>query len=177
MSIAYEALGEIERLTNGSKLRRPVAGRGPDGRLTRDPDPSWDWFYALDETERAYISRNFMVDGTTRHRQGIGPDDLEDVNRWLEMVRTARKRENRRASDPLEAEYVAACAPETESVARTPMGYAEIASFLGVKRTTVHQWVNREVMPPADLIVHNLPTWWDTTITRWAEVTDRLPRQ
>lgn len=55
-----------------------------------------------------------------------------------------------------------------------PMGAAEVADFLGVKRTTVHQWQFRGLMPEPSWIVNGAPAWNMNDIIGWAVATDRL---
>lgn len=50
----------------------------------------------------------------------------------------------------------------------TPLGRQEVAALLGVQVGTVRQWQRRGVMPPAELTVSGLPTWWRSTIIDWA---------
>lgn len=56
-----------------------------------------------------------------------------------------------------------------------PLGMKEVAEFLRVKRTTVHQWNFREVLPPRDYTVNGLPAWKRSTIVAWARATGRTP--
>lgn len=103
-----DLLGEIERLTDGNKLARPVATRDRSGRWHRATGAEWDWFYSLPETERTYIQRHYMVDN------GLGPDELatwldcsvdDAMAKWLDAVRAARKPLLSKL-DPLSDEYL-----------------------------------------------------------------------
>lgn len=56
-----------------------------------------------------------------------------------------------------------------------PVGVLEVASRLGVKDRTVHQWLNRGLMPPADFgVVNGSRAWNWLTILGWAGVSGRL---
>jgi hypothetical protein len=99
------------------------------------------------------------------------PSSAKTQRRLAVEARTLRALDSLTLSSVVE--IIAAYAPQIEAVARTPMGYAEIAAYLNVKPRTVNTWKARDILPPADLVVHGLPTWWDTTITRWADVTGR----
>lgn len=55
-----------------------------------------------------------------------------------------------------------------------PMGAAEVAAFLGVKRETVHMWQFRGNMPQASWIVNGAPAWNMPDVVGWAIATDRL---
>lgn len=57
-----------------------------------------------------------------------------------------------------------------------PLGGAEVAGLLEVKRGTVRIWQFRGVFPPPDWEeVNGLPAWRRSTILRWARRTGRLP--
>lgn len=56
-----------------------------------------------------------------------------------------------------------------------PVGIQEIAERLGVKRATVDQWVQRELLPPRDWTVGGRPAWNWPNIQSWAEETRRYP--
>lgn len=77
----------------------------------------------------------------------------------------------------LEAEEAVAAESGPEVVREEPVGPIEVAAMLDVKRSTVHQWQQRRVMPPADLRVSGTPAWWRTTILEWAELTGRTPNR
>lgn len=57
------------------------------------------------------------------------------------------------------------------------LGVPEIADLLGVKRRTVHKWLEgakgRRPFPAHDVIVGGLRAWRRSTVTRWAEQTGR----
>lgn len=56
-----------------------------------------------------------------------------------------------------------------------PVGVLEVAVRLGVKDRTVHQWLNRGLMPPADFgVVNGSRAWNWLTILGWAGVSGRL---
>lgn len=49
-----------------------------------------------------------------------------------------------------------------------PVGLREIAAHLGVRRTTVDQWRQRDLLPPPRWIVGGRPAWELTDIDDWA---------
>lgn len=56
-----------------------------------------------------------------------------------------------------------------------PVGVLEVAARLGVKDRTVHQWLNRGLMPPDDFgVVNGSRAWNWPTILGWAGVSGRL---
>jgi predicted DNA-binding transcriptional regulator AlpA len=55
------------------------------------------------------------------------------------------------------------------------VGMGEIADRLGVARTTVWQWRQRDVLPIPAVIRSNSPLWDWRVIERWARRTGRLP--
>lgn len=56
-----------------------------------------------------------------------------------------------------------------------PVGVLEIASRLGVKDRTVHQWQFRQIMPPPDYASINGGKAWEwKTILKWAGVTGHV---
>src|SRR5437870_9946420 len=55
-----------------------------------------------------------------------------------------------------------------------PVGAAEIAARLGVRRQTVHTWRHRKLMPPPRWTVSGQPAWDWTDIEDWALRTGRL---
>jgi hypothetical protein len=60
-------------------------------------------------------------------------------------------------------------------VAADPVGNAEIAQRLEIEVATVHQWRNRNVLPPADYDSINSSTAWEwRTILHWAGATGRI---
>lgn len=49
-----------------------------------------------------------------------------------------------------------------------PVGARDIAMRLGVERTTVHQWVQRKLLPPPRWVVSGLPCWdWQADVLPW----------
>lgn len=54
-----------------------------------------------------------------------------------------------------------------------PLGLAEIATLLGVKRNTVDQWRTAGLLPAPDGTVGGRPAWWPATIDEWASRTNR----
>lgn len=56
-----------------------------------------------------------------------------------------------------------------------PVGIVEIAERLKVKRATVDQWLQRELLPEASWRVGGRPAWPWQTIHDWADATGRLP--
>lgn len=54
-----------------------------------------------------------------------------------------------------------------------PVGIPEIAEKLGVKRATVDQWIQRNLLPPPDWTVGGRPAWNWVNIRRWAEENGR----
>lgn len=55
-----------------------------------------------------------------------------------------------------------------------PVGIAEIAGRLDVKRQTVDQWRHRGLLPEPEWTVSGNPAWKWQTIERWARDTGRL---
>lgn len=55
-----------------------------------------------------------------------------------------------------------------------PVGILEIAERLDVKRATVDQWLQRDLLPPPEWKVGGRPAWNWATIRRWAVETGRL---
>ncbi len=56
-----------------------------------------------------------------------------------------------------------------------PVGVIEIAKLLDVQDRTVHQWLRRDLLPPADFgIVNGSRVWKRATILKWAGQTGRL---
>lgn len=56
-----------------------------------------------------------------------------------------------------------------------PVGIPEVAERLGVKRSTVDQWRQRDLMPAPQWTIGGRPAWNWGDIEIWAEGTDRLP--
>jgi hypothetical protein len=55
-----------------------------------------------------------------------------------------------------------------------PVGLAEIAERLGVKRQTAGAWRTRRLLPPPRWTVSGQPTWNWPDIEQWARSTARL---
>ena len=55
-----------------------------------------------------------------------------------------------------------------------PVGAAEIAARLGVRRQTVHTWRHRKLMPEPRWTVSGQPAWEWPEIEAWARRTGRL---
>jgi len=55
-----------------------------------------------------------------------------------------------------------------------PVGLAEIAAELGVRRVTVDRWRQRDLLPEPRWTVGGRPAWSLHDILRWARETDRL---
>ncbi len=60
-------------------------------------------------------------------------------------------------------------------VREIPLGIAEIAQLLEVKRATVNMWRARGVLPEPDGFVSDSPYWWPATIRDFAIATNRVP--
>lgn len=58
--------------------------------------------------------------------------------------------------------------------AALPVGILEIAGRLGVRRVTVDQWLQRDLLPPPEWTVGGRPAWDWSNILRWAVETGRL---
>ncbi len=64
----------------------------------------------------------------------------------------------------------------SQSIVReVPLGIAEIAQLLEVKRATVNMWRARGVLPEPDGFVSDSPYWWPATIRDFAIATNRVP--
>ena len=55
------------------------------------------------------------------------------------------------------------------------VGPGEVAERLDVKRTTVHVWRQRQLMPDPLVTVSGVPLWLWPTVRAWAAETRRLP--
>lgn len=55
-----------------------------------------------------------------------------------------------------------------------PVGIVEIAERLGVERSTVDKWRERDLLPAPDFSVGGRPAWNWQNIKRWARKTGRL---
>lgn len=55
----------------------------------------------------------------------------------------------------------------------TPVGVVEIAELLGVRRATVDQWRQRDLLPVPEWTVGGRPAWRMSTILQWAKRTGR----
>lgn len=111
------------------------------------------------------------------HETGMGPDAFRAL--------VARLADEQAADSMFDTdsflrvdEYVidaeeSAAAPAPEVVREMPLGMAEVAELLEVKRGTVAQWRTRGVFPEPELTVGGSPAWWETTVLGWAETTGR----
>jgi predicted DNA-binding transcriptional regulator AlpA len=54
-----------------------------------------------------------------------------------------------------------------------PVGIKEIAERLGVRRTTVDQWLQRKLLPDSTWTVGGRPAWEWSEIEAWAKATGR----
>lgn len=55
-----------------------------------------------------------------------------------------------------------------------PVGLAEIAERLGVKRETAGMWRHRDLLPEPRWTVSGAPAWHWPDVEAWARETDRL---
>jgi predicted DNA-binding transcriptional regulator AlpA len=55
-----------------------------------------------------------------------------------------------------------------------PVGIPEIAERLGVKRATVDQWKQRDLLPEPKWIVGGRPAWDWADIAKWAQQSGRM---
>src|SRR4051812_41769137 len=55
----------------------------------------------------------------------------------------------------------------------TPVGAVEIAALLDVRRATVDQWRQRNLLPQPEWVVGGRPAWRESTILEWAQRTGR----
>lgn len=160
-----DTLAELDQLTRENQLARPIPVRDRWGRYKRDPGGQWDWFYALDADERAYLSRRHM--GGT-----VGPDDIATwqgtdidtaMNRWVAAARRARAH-----ADTLADDY------ETSSVDDNELlGPDEVADLLCVQRNTLAQWRKRGQLPEPYKVLSSLPIWRRCDVIEWAQLTNR----
>ena len=165
MALHSSALSEVERLTRGEMLQRPVPARDARGRLTRDPRGELDWYYALPDSERAFIARRFfVVNGTSVDVVATmaGYPSVDDrADDFVAAVRGARDVRSR----------------ERESVEVWELvSVGEIATALGVVPSAVSNWRNRpgSRMPLPLAVLSCGPIWkWDE-VRQWAEETGRL---
>lgn len=58
-----------------------------------------------------------------------------------------------------------------------PVGVAEIADRLGVKRQTVAVWKVRGLLPEPDVQLAMGPLWAWPSIAKWARKTGRMPNE
>lgn len=49
-----------------------------------------------------------------------------------------------------------------------PLDVEAVAALFGVKRTTVWQWRQRNVLPAPDGYISDKPWWWPSTISQFA---------
>ena len=159
-----EARSELDRLMGGDRMAKPSRS-----------GPMWDEWNSRPARDRKRLE-HFMSPSAA-----MTPDQLAtDLDCSIDVaLRTWRQAcfiaLDGLSSKPFSDDYAPAIADED----REPWGYAEIAEALGVQQRTVHQWIARAnngrlKFPGHDLIVHGLPTWWNTTVLDWAEETGRL---
>lgn len=171
-ALDYDLLGEVARITSENAIRRPVPVRDRWGRWHRDPAGEFDWFYALPELERAYVSRYYMS------ATGVEVDVLAtmtalDIDEWAERfissVRAARHRKMR-SLDVLSEEWGEMSSADDEDEL---MGPDEVASLLVVKRNTLAQWRHRGNLPSPYMVLSGLPIWRRGDVMAFAVITGR----
>jgi len=63
---------------------------------------------------------------------------------------------------------------DLQQAACDPVGLAEIAVRLGVKRQTAGMWRHRGLLPEPSWVVSGQPAWNWPDVERWARQTGRL---
>ncbi len=61
------------------------------------------------------------------------------------------------------------------TIREVPIGLAEIAVLLEVRRPTCDKWRSRGVLPEPDMTISGTPAWWRDTIIGFATHTGRMP--
>lgn len=89
----------------------------------------------------------------------------------------ARETDGRRVAPRFDAKTYPTVAPSHTLVRMAdPVGVIEIAQRLDVQDRTVHMWLYRGLLPPAEYDSINGSRAWEwTTILRWAGDTGRIP--
>lgn len=112
------------------------------------------------------------------HHEGIGTDAYRKLIAKLQDDQSAESMFD--ADSFMVAEVVAEAEAEVRAdnealiVREAPLGMAEIAQLLEVKRSTVHMWSHRGRLPAPDLEVSGVSLWWRASIERWARETGRM---
>ena len=154
--------GELERLTRGEPIARPVPQRDARGRLTRDLAGEWDWYYQLAPAERSHISRRYLKAGGVPLDVVTTMAGYDKVDDWADdFVAAVRASRDRRRATPVDVLEL--------------VSTGEIARALGVRASAVSNWRNRSIGLPLPLVELSCgPVWhWDE-IRNWAENTGRL---
>jgi hypothetical protein len=161
------------------KIRRPRPKRGRNGRMVADAGGEFDWYYALDDTTREYIRRDYMAP------DGLGPDELatqlgttidDAMARWLEVVLANKGLGRYSDVDEWEAESVR-CLEGSGVVDVNPIdivGPVEIAQRLSVGTSAIRQWRRRNLLPPVLTTVSGMDLWDWQIVETWARNTGRL---
>lgn len=160
-----DTLAEVDYLLRDNAMMRPTPVRDRWGRYKRDPGGQWDWFYALDPPERAYISRRHMVE-----RFGIGPDDIatwQDTDIDTAMARFVDAVRRSRTSDPMDDDYAASC--DDDDVTEL-IGPDELATLLCVQRNTIVQWRKRGQLLEPFMTLSGMPIWRKADVRDWAKL-------
>ena len=154
----YSLLGEIDRLLEGNKIRKPRPVRElRGGQWRRDPAGEFDWYYQLPATERAYVSREYMaangapIDALASNAgYGVAVDAFAD-----DLVAAIRAARSRRLTlvDP------DGWNEETPEDDDELLGPAEVADLLNVKRNTLAKWRERGKLPEPYTVLSGLPIW------------------
>lgn len=163
----------------GHKLDRPRPIRGRTGTMMRADGGHWDWYYALDDTTREYVRREYTVPG------GLGPDVLatmlgldidEAMSRWLEVVLANKGLGKYSETDEWDVpESVRHLEREVGDVnPRDMVGPTEIAQMLDVTLGAIRQWRRRGILPPPLKVVSGTPIWDRVDIDAWARDSGRV---
>ena len=170
MTTALQSIGlsELERVMGTDRLASPQPVRDRWGRFKRDPGGQWDWFYALEPSERSYIQRNYMGGR-------LGPDDVAtwlgtDIDSAMEMLVESIRLARSKIRDSFDEDYD----PSSYDDDVTQLvGPDEIAAMLHVGRNTIAQWRHRRLLPPPVITLSSLPIWDRREIVEWAKETNR----
>lgn len=174
--LRQDGYGRLEAL--GVRIGKPPRRRDASGRWTRADGGEWDWFYALSDSEREYVRRwHTSADAPQPDAMArqAGFDYVDDwAEEWMAAVRLTRPSSGSWKAEWERADWYA------DTVAPTPavlVGPAEVANLLGVKSTTVHQWVARRLLPEPWATISGTRLWPRHEILEWAETTGRLPAE